>query len=1064
MSTTIDSLNIEIQSSSTSAAAGIRNLAKALGELKTAGTVSTAVKNMNNLSAALKGFSDASNATRAIGKMAGAMAQLQKVGSLTRAINQLKKLPEVAKTLDGVDMDAFARSMNRAAAAVRPFATEMQKVSQGFAGLPKNIRSVITQTNKLSNSTRKSSSLFVGLGSSLTKLKVKLSLVYVVLTRVWNVLGGWVNESNSYVESLNLFTVSMGQYAEEAQKYADTIADIMGVDPAEWMEAQGVFMTLATGFGVVSDKAYIMSKNLTQLGYDLSSFFNISTEDAMQKLQSGISGELEPLRRLGYDLSDAALKAKALELGIKQNTSTMTQAQKAMLRYETIMTQVTRAQGDLSRTLEAPANQMRIFKSAVTQAARALGNVLIPILNKVLPYAIAFLNVIRWVADEIAGLFGFTLPSIDYSGLSDLASGGEDAEDALSGAAGAAKDLKNAMLGIDELNVISPNDDGGSSTDGGGDFDFALTEYDFLGDAVAGKAKEIAERWQEALTPVMEWIKRNFDEIGAAAIAIGSIILSWKVSSELFNLFGGMSASKAKASTKVGVGLLTTGIIANLEGFLSNYFKGTDWSSFWTQTLGAAAAIGGAAILGGGIGASIAGSIGGALFSVAGWKDLFSGGENQLADWLMLAQSALLITPELTLAIGGIMALLNPEGFNEFLHGDPWGPAKEKIAEVDLAVQSVQERLNNLSIGLSPDFEDKVNTARGLVETIYTLNDKENLTSGEIALIKSKIEELNALGLDGVQLEWDETTGKVKGTKDEILDVIEQTRNLALLKALEDDYVEAWDIKTEAASNLALAEDNLAKAQTAHNLAQSAVNRTQADLNAAYEAYYDLVDNPPDSPEEWGEYSRLLEEQQGKIMTLNEDLEDYKVLVEGSGKTLDLAQSSYDTALQTYRDSVTALGDIEMKMRGIEDAAPDMVAALNDAGEAIKPIQLKIDTSDFDNLKITVGGVSVPVKATRYAYAEGGFPPEGQLFISREAGPEMVGRIGSRTAVANNDQIVEAISVGVYGAVSDAMGQSSGGTSEVHVYLDGKQIEASVRNIRQSRGAVVATGGVVNYA
>ena len=101
----------------------------------------------------------------------------------------------------------------------------------------------------------------------------------------------------------------------------------MGINPGEWMRNQGVFMTITEGFGVASDRAYTMSKNLTQLTYDLASFFNISTADAFQKLESGISGELEPLRRLGYDLSVARLQQEAYNLGIDKSVMSMTQAE-----------------------------------------------------------------------------------------------------------------------------------------------------------------------------------------------------------------------------------------------------------------------------------------------------------------------------------------------------------------------------------------------------------------------------------------------------------------------------------------------------------------------------------------------------------------------------------------------------------------------------------------------------------------------------------------------------------------------------------------------------------------
>ena len=110
------------------------------------------------------------------------------------------------------------------------------------------------------------------------------------------------------------------------------------------------------------------------------------------------------VRSVGYDLSQAKLEAIALSLGIDKTVASMTQAEKSQLRYYAIMTQVTQAQGDMARTLESPANQLRIFASATQQAARAIGNIFIPILNKVLPYAIAVLNVVREIAEAFVDL------------------------------------------------------------------------------------------------------------------------------------------------------------------------------------------------------------------------------------------------------------------------------------------------------------------------------------------------------------------------------------------------------------------------------------------------------------------------------------------------------------------------------------------------------------------------------------------------------------------------------------------------------------------------------------
>ena len=270
----------------------------------------------------------------------------------------------------------------------------------GLSSVSKEMKKLNNINIGLSSSTRSSAASF-------GQLATKVAAAAISLKKVGTTIASWINESNEYVENLSLFKVSMGEYAESAQEYAEAVGEIMGIDPSAWMRNQGVFMTMATGFGVATDRAATMSQQLTQLGYDISSFYNTSVEDAMQKLQSGLAGELEPLRRLGYDLSQAKLEATALSLGIDKAVSSMTQAEKAELRYYAIMTQVTQVQGDMARTLESPANQMRIFKAQTEQAARALGNIFIPALNAILPYAIAATKVLRIIADAVAALFNF---------------------------------------------------------------------------------------------------------------------------------------------------------------------------------------------------------------------------------------------------------------------------------------------------------------------------------------------------------------------------------------------------------------------------------------------------------------------------------------------------------------------------------------------------------------------------------------------------------------------------------------------------------------------------------
>lgn len=493
--TTIEQLELEVQSSSTSAVSGIDALSASLSKLKTAtkgGVGLTSVANsVRSLDTALKSM-DASGASK-IDTLANSLEKLKNLGSikisssignqlknigsaaasltgvdfsgmeklgtalqplnslnasgLKSTVNALNKLPKLADTLNGMDLTTFTSQIQQISSALAPLTSQLNAVSAAYSRLPANIQRTVTATNRIAQANDKASNSYVNLWA-------KMNIALNAVKHGARTIASWINQSNQYIEDLNLFNASMGQYAEEAQKYTEAVSEALGIDPGEFMRNQGTFNTIISGFGVASDKAYLMSKNLTQLGYDIASFFNISFEDAMQKLQSGISGELEPLRRLGYDLSVARLQEEALALGIDKKVSAMTQAEKSQLRYYAIMTQVTTAQGDMARTLNAPANQLRVLQAQVTQCARALGNIFIPALNAVLPYAIALAKVIRLVANSIANFFGFKLPEVDYSSITAGASAMGDLANNADGTADGLKDATSNGVRPDFDSVI----------------------------------------------------------------------------------------------------------------------------------------------------------------------------------------------------------------------------------------------------------------------------------------------------------------------------------------------------------------------------------------------------------------------------------------------------------------------------------------------------------------------------------------------------------------------------------------------------------------------------------
>lgn len=429
-------IEFQIVNDSAAASAGVEVLAKKLAELKTSISGSTtalskvaagisqiknAVNNMNTGDFAnkmnrissslsnLKGQTDSLKISASIGKqlasinqaitnlpdtpgeklrnLASGLQPLSELGrsNMTSFINQLKKLPEVITDLEKADIGKFTQQMKDLAGAMKPFADEMNKVSSGFSAFPSRIQRLITSTEQYNGTVRRATASTNAWNSALKA--ISFVAIYRAAAKL---LGIAIAKSSQYTEDLNLFTVSMGEYAEEAYNYAQKVSEVMGIDPAEWMRNQGVFNTIISGFGVAGEKAAFMSKNLTQLGYDLASFYNLDFASAMQKVQSGIAGELEPMRRLGYDLSVARLEQERLKLGIDKSVSSMTQAEKSQLRYYAMMTQVTQVQGDMARTLEHPANMLRVLKAQFERCARAIGNLFIPILVKVLPFAIDF--------------------------------------------------------------------------------------------------------------------------------------------------------------------------------------------------------------------------------------------------------------------------------------------------------------------------------------------------------------------------------------------------------------------------------------------------------------------------------------------------------------------------------------------------------------------------------------------------------------------------------------------------------------------------------------------------
>ena len=1098
----IQGLEFQIVNDSTQAVAGLQNLINTLNRLKTATNggatgLSKTAQGIRELSNSLKGL-NSGDASQKITRLTNALTALSQVGNvkisssianqltaintalaglkwtdgdkltslanglrplselgkanMTTFINQLSKLPKVIEDLEAADIDKFTQQMTALAAAMKPFADEMQKVSNGFSAFPSKIQKLITSTEKYNASARKATSTTGQFTSGLKALNV--AAVAITFRKIGHFIAQAVTESNKYQEDLNLFTVALGQYAAEAQNYAEKVSDVMGIDPAQWLRNQGVFNTLLTGFGDTAERAQLMSQNLTQLGYDISSFFNISIEDAMQKLQSGISGELEPLRRLGYDLSQARLEQTALNLGIKESVANMTQAEKAELRYYAIMTQVTTAQGDMARTLEAPANQLRILQAQLTQAARAIGNIFIPALNAILPYAIAVVQVIREIANALANLAGFKLTEVDYSGVNSAAVGAGSLADNLDDAAGAAKKLKQYTAGFDELNVFAPNTGSGSGAGAGGagGFDFDLPTYDFLGDAVQTRIGEIKKMIEDTLAEITTIVSGFMLAVGAilvvtgvniplgvglmAAGAVGlaaTVGLNWTaMSSELastlalitgvvggFLLALGAIMAFSGANLPLGIALMALGGASLVSAAVINWHNSdrhlTDALTTLTGVLaGASLAVGAMLAFTG-----VATGLGIALMAV-GAVTLVSAAAlnwNSIPDALAspLSRVGLLVSGA-TLALGAILA---------FSGCMPLGIALMAIGATSL-VSVMALNWNGLS--------DEVQNVIAIITTVVSV---AFLAIGA------------ALAFSGANL----PLGLA------LLAAGAVTMGTAIMpnwNDLSDNVQQKISMITTVVGGALLAVGAiLALSGVALPLGLGLMAAGALSLGAVATLNWDFVVNSIKKV-----VSVITGILSGALIVLG-----VLLCLSGAGVGLGLAVLAAGLSL-SYAAWTLDDNPITRFVRQMANSIIGLVNGVIDAINDMFHIQ-------FNGLSV-MGITLIPAFDIRLVdiphipfFEDGGFPNEGQLFIAREAGAEMVGAMGRRTAVANNDQIVEGISAGesvandgVIAAIYALLNVVE--EKDFSVNIGDNQIGESYDRYNRARGVRVNTGAFSN--
>ena len=772
-----------------------------------------------------------------------------------------------------------AKKVNELSQALR----DLKKASKGGAGLS----NVTTELDKIKNASIGASKFFRGL---------KAIIGAIGMRRIVSFLGDAVSSINEYVETLNLFKVSMGSFYDEAYEYAELVNEKLGVDPAQWMKAQGVFMSMGKGFGMSEKQAYGLSKSLTELSYDIASLYNEDIQQATNRLQSALAGEIEPIRRLGISISQATLEEYALSKGINESVASMTEQEKALLRSLKLIesSQNIGAVGDFAKTLESPANAIRVLNQQFTQFKRAIGSVFLPAIVQSLPYIQAFTSLLTDLISKLAVFVGFTMPEWDAN---DWADGMSDFESNLSGAAGAAKEVKKQLIGIDELNVLSNNKSNGAGAAGG------VSDW--------AKDLEIPSLWNEKQIKAIEKqaskLKKKLEPILELALKIGAAFLAIKIADSVFSAVSKLKeklddlkvaadgGSKGRLLT-IGITLAVTGAILEWDAIKDVILEGMDWENLAELVIAEGALISGGAMIGKAFGnAFMGGAIGGIVASVpafiASIYDAINEGLSTENGLSIITNGAILGA-----SIGGLIA--GPIGAGV---GAAIGAAVGAVT--DLAIY-IGQNWDQIKEEAESDWNAMVYQWNDTIETFKVAGEKigdwvsnkwntfwDNATLG----FRTSVEQ--------IPIEWEEFMGKIKNGWD----------------TFENSFKNGWINFWNGAGGVVTGVVN-----GIISVVESGLNWVIKELNA-----------------------------------FSVKVPDWEIFGNWAGKNFG------------FNLSTVKLG--------------------------------RVSFTEIDAFKF------------------GGFPDHGQMFIAREAGPELVGQIGSRTAVANNDQIVAGIAQGVANANGDVV-------------------------------------------
>lgn len=531
---------------------GIKNISTLTNSINRMGKIDAS--GLSRISSALKTFSADMAGTKVdgVGDIASIASSISRLGGVAsgRAITNIPLLAKNLKQLFTTLSTAPNVSENiiRMTNALAGLASTGAASGRAANSLGRNLNTYTVSARRATKST-------FSLAAAFGRFYATYFLVIRGIKSLWKSIEG----TTDYIEAFNYYTVAFNKVGKEwgkdfeqfgydnaedyAQSFGNRVNELLGKMSGLKVDVDGGLISesgmknlglnlqeitqyasqlasITNSLGQTGEVTTAISKSMTMLAGDISSLFNVDFSTVATNLQSGLIGQSRALYKYGIDITNATLQTYAYKYGIEKAVSEMSQAEKQQLRLLAILDQSKVSWGDLANTINSPSNMIRQFTNNVKEAGMVLGQLFIPVLQKVLPVINGVVIAIKRLLVSVANLLGI---KIDFSSFGQGVSGYnedlEDTADALDKVGTSAKNAQSGIRAFDKLKVIStPKSSGSGSGAGGAGIDLtkeimdATAEYEKVWQEAFDKMQNTAMGWADKIEKLLEPVKKLFKD------------------------------------------------------------------------------------------------------------------------------------------------------------------------------------------------------------------------------------------------------------------------------------------------------------------------------------------------------------------------------------------------------------------------------------------------------------------------------------------------------------------------------------------------------------------------